>query len=49
VTLIEIVAAVLLVLGSLLVLRAVILADLASRPSREGIEEQEPNDWSRAA
>jgi len=50
VTLIEIVGAVLLVLGSLLVIRAVILSDLAAGPS-EGPARQEDAaiDFRRAA
>jgi hypothetical protein len=50
VTLIEIAAAALLVLGSVLVIRAVAVSDLAAPPTPERAQsEPVANDWSKAA
>jgi hypothetical protein len=50
VTLIEIVAAALLLVGSLLVIRAVVVSDLSARPPSENVEQEAAaSDWRRAA
>jgi hypothetical protein len=49
VTLIEIVAAALLVVGSVLVIRAVAVADLAAQPTPERAQPEPAQDWPKAA